>query len=112
MCDPVTIGTALGAGASSAAAVGTLALGAGAMAGLQVYQGEKARKAQSRAADQARTEADQAYNRANPKQPDVAAMMASNKADAAKGNAGTMLTGTLGIDPAALPLGKSTLLGG
>ena len=112
MCDPVTIGTALGASASSAAAVGTLAYGAAAMTGLQVYQGEKARKAQNTAADQARTAADQQYNAANPKRPNSAAMADANKLAASGGAGSTMLTGPGGVDASTLSLGKNTLLGG
>lgn len=112
MCDPVTIGTALGASATSAAAVGTLALGAGANAALQVYQGERARKTQNRAADEARASADQAFNRANPKRPGVADMMGAYSAAARGGPSGTMLTGTMGVEPSAMTLGRTTLLGG
>ena len=55
-------------------------------------------------AQQASQQADQQFNRANQRRP-----------DAMPGPAGaggsTMLTGPQGIDPGALPLGKSTLLG-
>ena len=55
-------------------------------------------------AQQAQQQADQQFNRANQRRP-----------DAMPGPAGaggsTMLTGPQGIDPGALPLGKSTLLG-
>lgn len=87
-------------------------MAAGGMAGLQVYQGEQARKAQSRAAEQARSDADQAYNKANPKKPDVAGMLAANKQAAGGGPGGTLLTGALGVNPDDLTLGKATLLGG
>ena len=87
MCDPATIGLALGASAGSAATVGTLAyIGAGSAA-LQAYQGEKARTAQNHAADAARTAADQQYNAANPKRPNAGAMADANKL-AASGGAG------------------------
>ena len=112
MCEPASIGLALGASASSAAAVGTLAyLGAGSIAS-QVYQGEQARKAQNTAADQARTASDQQYNAANPKRPNSAAMADANKLAASGGAGSTMLTGPMGVDPASLTLGKNTLLGG
>jgi L-serine deaminase len=79
---------------------------------LQVYQGEQARKAQNQAADQAKASADQAFNKANPKKPDAAAMLYGNQQAAAGGVGSTMLTGPAGVDPATLSLGKSTLLGG
>lgn len=54
--------------------------------------------------------ADQANNKANAKQPDIAALLASNMNK--QGGAGsTMLTGSSGVDPSTLLLGKSTLLG-
>ena len=72
---------------------------------------EKARQqAQSAAANQS-SMADQANNQANQKRPDTSAILSaaqqSGKADAS----GTMLTGSQGIDPSALNLGKNTLLG-
>lgn len=114
MCDPLTaaIGTALGASAGTAAAVGTAALGIGAGTALQVYQGEKARKAQNQAADRARSEADQAFNRTNGKKPNASALLAGNLAAANAGGASTMLTGVAGVDRSALTLGRATLLGG
>lgn len=56
--------------------------------------------------------ADQANNRANGKQPDIAGISGANMLSAKGGQSGTMLTGPMGIDPKALLLGKSTLLGG
>ena len=99
---------------------GTLVLAA--LAGstaASLYQGEQQRKAGSRAATQAReaaeasaNDATRAQNKANAKMPDVNALLAAAQA-AGKGGAGsTMLTGPAGVDPAALTLGKSTLLGG
>lgn len=105
MCDPI-IGAPLVATLGTA---GTAALGA---AALQVYQGEKARKAQSQATDRAKRDADMAYNKANPKSPDMASMLASNKRDASGGAGSTLLTGALGVDPNALLLGRQSLLGG
>lgn len=114
MCDPITvgIGTALGASAGSAAAVGSLALGMGASTALQVYQGEKARKSQTQAADRARKEADQAFNKANPKRPNPLSMADANAQTMGGGAGSTMLTGAAGVAPAGLQLGRSTLLGG
>ena len=83
-----------------------------------VYSGERTADAQKKASAQAvkqasdaATAADQATNRANPKRPDLAAMLTGNSTAARAGQSGTMLTGPAGIDPNALKLGKSTLLG-
>lgn len=66
--------------------------------------GRQAEQQAQQAAQQASQQADQQFNRANQRRP-----------DAMPGPAGaggsTMLTGPQGIDPGALPLGKSTLLG-
>ncbi len=96
MCDPLSL---------TVAAVATTTAAS-------LYQGEKARKAQSQAADQARTEADQAFNRANPKKPDVASMLYGNQQANSGGAGSTMITGPQGVDPSGLSLGKTTLLGG
>lgn len=57
------------------------------------------------------SDADMAFNRANGKSPDVMGIMDSNRMNAKGGQSGTMLTGTQGVDPTALLLGKKTLLG-
>jgi hypothetical protein len=57
-------------------------------------------------------QADQAVNRANGKQPDIGGMFSQNELNAKGGQSGTMLTGTAGVDPNSLLLGKKTLLGG
>jgi len=87
-------------------------------AGASLYTGMKQAGAQKDAANQAKDAAtkqadaaDQANNRANAKTPDIAAMLTGNQSAAAGGGAGTMLTGSAGIDPTTLQLGKSTLLG-
>lgn len=79
---------------------------------------EKALQAQQEsnriAVDSARRQADaadQAFNRANGKVPDVMGITDSNRMNAKGGQSGTMLTGTSGVDPTALLLGKKTLLG-
>ncbi len=93
------------------AVIGSAVLGAGTSMDAQrkaKNQAEDAsRQAEQRAAQQAQQasqQADQQFNRANQRRP-----------DAMPGPAGaggsTMLTGPQGIDPGALPLGKSTLLG-
>ncbi len=93
------------------AVIGSAVLGAGTSMDAQrkaKNQAEDAsRQAEQQAqqqAQQASQQADQQFNRANQRRP-----------DAMPGPAGaggsTMLTGPQGIDPGALPLGKSTLLG-
>ena len=96
MCDPVSMTVAAIAGSTA----------------LQVHQGEQARKATNTARDQAAVAADQAYNKANGKKPNAAAMMAGNVAAAQGGASGTMLTSPTGVDSSTLTLGRSTLLGG
>ena len=67
-------------------------------------QAEQQAQQAAQQAQQASQQADQQFYRANQRRP-----------DAMPGPAGaggsTMLTGPQGIDPGALPLGKSTLLG-
>jgi hypothetical protein len=94
MCDP-TAGSAL----------------LGLTLGGQIYQGEKSRKAMERAQRQQSREADQAFNRANPKRPDVAAALARTAMAARGGASSTMSTGPRGVDPNALTLGRASLLG-
>lgn len=94
MCDVLGLAAALGSPAAA------------------VIKGEKARKEQSRAASQARTEADKAMNRANPKKPNPLALSALNAQQMAGGPGSTMLTGPSGVQPSSLMLGRQTLLGG
>lgn len=84
-----------------------------------IYSGERASSAQEEGQRKAEANAkknadlaDQANNKANQKRPDTNALMAANEQAAKSGPSGTMLTGTAGIDPNALQLGKNTLLGG
>lgn len=87
-------------------------------AGVSIYQGQQQASAQRAAQQQAKDaaakqadQADQANNRANAKSPDVAAMLTGNQNAATAGASGTMLTGTAGVNPTTLQLGKNTLLG-
>ena len=119
MCDPVTLGLALGASAESAAALGTSAFLGAAGIGVQAYGASKAADAQKQSTEQATaaaaataSAADQANNRANGKQPDIMGLSAANSLTAKGGQSGTMLTGPQGVDPKTLLLGKTTLLGG
>ena len=89
------------------ALIGSAVLGAGTSMDAQrkaKNQAEDAGRQAEQQAQQAAQQADQQFNRANQRRP-----------DAMPGPAGaggsTMLTGPQGIDPGALPLGKSTLLG-
>ncbi len=124
------LGTALGATAGSALAVGTLAAGAiGASAagtGYSIYAGERAnkaqkqalgeqRQAQAQAAAQASSQqrrSAQAMAAANRRQPDMSQIMAGAAQGAGGGPSGTMLTGPSGVSPQDLSLGRQNLLGG
>lgn len=87
--------------------------------GYSIYAGERAadqqKKAQAEAKEAAQkqaNQADQAFNSANKKKPDVNALLANNQAAGDMGGGGaTMLTGPMGIDNTMLTLGKNTLLG-
>jgi hypothetical protein len=63
-------------------------------------------------AKNAQADADIANNKANQNKPDVAGILASNANAGKAGPSSTLLTGSQGIDPTKLNLGKSTLLGG
>ena len=85
----------------------------------QMYVGNKAgqdqRSAQRASLAQAEASAkaaDEANNKANQKRPDAAGALSAAMQAGKAGASGTMLTGPSGVDPAALQLGKSTLLGG
>ena len=97
----------------AAAAVG------GVSTAYQMYSGNKAEQQQRSAQRQAQRQAeataqaaDEANNKVNQKRPDVAGALASAMQAGKSGASGTMLTGPGGVDPGALSLGKSTLLGG
>lgn len=100
---------------SAAFVAGTLAVSTG----YEIYSGERANRLQEKANDDARTQAritaeqaDQAFNKANGKRPNMASIFGANAAAAKGGLSGTMLTGPQGIDSGNLLLGKTTLLGG
>lgn len=99
----------MGITAAIAAVVGT---------GFSIYQGITAQNAQDSAQRQAKKQADaqllqgqQDMNRANAKHPDVNAILSAAQQAGKGGESGTLLTGTSGVAPGSLPLGKSTLLG-
>ena len=124
-----TVGTALGATGAGTALVGGLAIAGAATSaaglGYTIASGEDAKrkqadalgrqqKAQEQAVNAAqgqRKQSEMAMNRANQQQPNVAGIMEAASAASSGGAAGTMLTGPTGVDPNALALGKSSLLG-
>lgn len=94
------------------------AIFAGAAAANSIYQGEEQKRAQESANNQARdrakkaeVSADQAFNKANMKKPDIFGILAQNKAAGQNGVGATNLTGAQGVDPTMLLLGKNTMLG-
>jgi transcription initiation factor TFIID subunit TAF12 len=110
MADPLTIAA--------------IALGAGAMGG-SIYSGEQGKKqqkqslrmqqqqqreAEARATSQQRR-SEQEMARANAKKPDISAIMQAAQESSRAGAASTMLTGPRGVDPNALQLGRTSLLG-
>ena len=109
----------MSAGISAAAWVGIAAIiGAGA-AVTQSEDAKRARAAQEAAQKAAKLEADrqqkaaeEAFNAQNKKKPDISGIVRENSAANAGGASGTMLTGAAGVDPNALSLSKTTLLGG
>ena len=109
------------AGLVTAFGIGTMAAGLG----YTIASGEDAKKKQAQAlrrqesaqaqavtaAEGQRLTSQMAINQANRKKPDVSSIMQAAGASASGGASGTMLTGPTGVDPNALSLGKSTLLG-
>jgi hypothetical protein len=83
-----------------------------------LFSGAKADKAQREAQNQARAAADaqasaaqQEFNRANQKRPDVSSILSAAEQASRGGESSTMLTGPQGIAQNMLSLGKNTLLG-
>ena len=124
------VAAALGSSAAVAATIGAIGAGVTAAAtaaglGYTIASGEDAKKKQAqaltrqesaqaqavKAAEGQRKRSEMAINQANRQQPNVAGIMQSASAAAQGGAGGTMLTGPTGVDPNALALGKSTLLG-
>ena len=112
------------------AAISSILIGVGlgvaaAGTGYSIASGEDAKKKQASAlskqesaqaqavtaAERQRQTSEMAINQANRKKPDVSSIMQAAGASASGGASGTMLTGPTGVDPNALSLGKSTLLG-
>lgn len=74
----------------------------------QEKQAEKARRSAEKSARAQQKAAEESVNRANAKAPNIGAALDASLT----GGSSTLLTGPQGVDPNALPLGKSTLLGG
>lgn len=99
--------------------LGLLASLAGAGAGvLGVVNAASARSDSKKANRESQARADatmksqtEATNKANQKRPDSQAIIDSVMQAGRAGASGTMLTGSQGIDPNALALGKTTALG-
>jgi len=106
----------------------TIAMAATGLAGLgySIASGEDAKRKQAnalskqeaaqqqavKAAEGQRKRSEMVMNQANRQTPNVAGIMQSARAGGGdSGAGGTMLTGPTGVDPNALALGKSTLLG-
>lgn len=87
-------------------------------AGVSYYQGEKALKQQRNANSQAQEaaaraekQANEAFNAANQRTPDILSLMRANALTAGGGISGTMLTGPSGVDAGKALLGKAVTLG-
>ena len=122
------VAAVLGSSSAVAATIGAIGAGVTAAAtaaglGYTIASGEDAKKKQAqalskqesaqaqavKAAEGQRKRSEMAINQANRQTPNVQGIMES--ASAMGGAGGTMLTGPTGVDPNALALGKSTLLG-
>lgn len=111
---------------SGVTAAGVMAAASVVGAGVGIYSavesqkaGKEAAKLQQQAIGDAKTAADKqakdaemAVNAANAKRPNTQTALDSARLAGKNGGSGTMLTGPTGVDPAALQLGKTTLLGG
>lgn len=101
-----------------------LGFGLGGLIGLQISQGQEAAKQQKRALqsqekaqDEAKAAAirqarenDMQLNKANQKSPDISALLLGEQARKS-GPSSTLLTGSSGVDPSSLRLGRVSLLG-
>ena len=90
-----------------------------------IYSTDQNRKTSHEAQDQAKTladrqlaqaeeqaqQAEEAANKANARTPNTNAILSAAQQAAKNGISGTMLTGSSGVSPDQLTLGKSTLLG-
>lgn len=63
-------------------------------------------------AEQERQRTEQEYNRANQQDVDVTSALDASELSAQQGASGTLLTGSMGVDPSELNPSQNTLLGG
>ena len=76
---------------------------------------DEQRRANTVAETRAKAEAqrsEQEYNRANRQNVDVGSALDASELAARQGASGTLLTGSMGVDPNQLNLSQNTLLGG
>ena len=78
----------------------------------QMEMQKKANEDARRQAKEAKERSEIEQNKANRKKADVSSLSNKEEQAALTGPAGTMLTGTSGVDPEKLNLGGNTLLGG
>jgi hypothetical protein len=110
--ETIAIGAIIAAAAGAASTGYSIAAGEDAK-NKQAAALQKQEKAQTQAVNAAqgqRKQSEMAINQANRQQPNVSGIMEAASA-ASSGGGGTMLTGPTGVDPNALALGKSSLLG-
>lgn len=103
----------------SGASTAIMAAAAVAGAAISYQNGQESKKAAANALEQSKKTAaeqtkaaEEANNAANRKTPNTASILDQAQQAGKQGASGTMLTGSQGVDPNALNLGKNTLLGG
>ena len=82
---------------------------------IQKKQLEQQRRANEQAltrAEEEKQRSEMEYNRANRQNVDVESALDASELSAQQGASGTLLTGSMGVDPNQLNLGSNTLLGG
>lgn len=83
----------------------------GGLLGSKEPDGKAANDAAQKNADRAFQQQQEDSARMNAKQPNTQKLLDENVQAALGGSGSTMLTGSTGVDPASLLLGKNTLLG-
>ena len=79
--------------------------------GASIAQAQRAQAESKALMDKQLKSADESMNRASQKRPTTARIVDEAAQAGKPGASGTMLTGPTGVDPSALQLGRSTLLG-
>ena len=82
---------------------------------IQKKQLEQQRRANEQAltrAEEEKQRSEMEYNRANRQNVDVESALDASELSAQQGASGTLLTGSMGVDPNQLNLSQTTLLGG